>query len=319
MYSEYKTNNMSQWITILVFIIIIVVVIWIFSKTGSNSKSILSRFTNKKNKKNNDSTELNKDNIINYLKKNSKEKINEKENNKQMYGAKARVQNAVNNVAATFTNAVANVTAAVNPNDSKFKANVLAGHNLLLDYVNTLNNYADEIYNDLSELGVKVSKKKYNTLKDHVTNVTDNLNEIKVKLGEFNNVPGENIKLNKKYRNYLSNKLKCTYSKLDQVQYDLLKLFEDLYNFSSQNNLNQEEYIDLINPALNVLKYVYDTHQSLNNPSDIELQLEYESLLNELSKKRNKAAMSRIEPNEKFYQKLHKNFYNWFKVNVQNA
>jgi len=279
-----SSNNGTQWAIIIIIIIVFLLVVWIVSQYIQNksvdNKSFFSKF-----KKDEKKVAVDQKQVIEYLKSNSveKSKINEKQVEQQDL--------------------------------NQFKANVLAAHNVLLNYVNTINGTAQQILNNPN---LKISSKKVQNYQNDVQKVLDTLKDIETKLGELNQVPVEDTKKVKKYVKYLKQQVKSAYSKLDQVQYDQNYFFEELYSYSLANNLSQEEYLALVQPVFNILKFEYDTHQGLNVSVNTDLQCSYENVVNEITKKRNKVPVSRTQATEEYYLKLYRNFSNWWKNNIDN-
>ena len=283
-----STSTATQWGVIIIVIIVFLLIVWLFSSFIQNKgtdKSFMSKFSKKSAKGEPETVQSEK--VIEYLKSNSSEKLD-------------------NSVKSTSNNV---------ENLDTFKANVLAAHNVLLNYVNTVNNLSQPIFNNQN---IKWSKKKVENYQEDVAKAKEYLKWIETKLGELNNIDPANTKQVKKYVHHLTKDVRKAYNKVDDVQYDLDYFYDELFSYALVLNLSQEEYLALVQPVLATLQFTYDTHQSLNASPNSELKSAYENAVNEINKKRTKIPVSRIDAINNYYQKANKNFVNWWKVNIEN-
>jgi len=207
-----------------------------------------------------------------------------------------------------------------------FLNNVEAAVQLLTQYVNVLESDAE----DIQEYWGKKKDSKQGDFEDELQDARKLLAEILQEWTELKNVLADPTKQKQVYKrsSKIADKVKDVYKHVDDAQVDLLnpyrKLFAEYGKYSK--NKSDQVYGQKVQPVVNALNNEFNLHKALIPttlpPQEYAKELNY--ILDPLNEavqdinQRNVATESKITKIEKYYNKLGKNFNQWYKDNVKS-
>ena len=207
-----------------------------------------------------------------------------------------------------------------------FLNNVEAAVQLLTQYVNVLESDAE----DIQEYWGKKKDSKQDDFEDELKDARKLLAEILQEWTELKVALADPSKQKQVYKrsSKISDKVKDVYKHVDDAQVDLLnpyrKIFAEYGKYSK--NKSDQVYEQKVQPVVNALNNEFNLHKALI-PTTLPPQ-EYAKELNYILEPLNDAVQdinqrtvateAKITKIEKYYNKLGKNFNQWYKDNVKS-